>query len=200
MYFIGDIHGTFPVYLNIVSRLEGESIQVGDMGIKSNCDLPQLAGNHKFIRGNHDDPELCRRHPNYLGDFGVRDGMFFVGGAHSPDEGKRHVMVDWWPDEELTWKQWNDCVDLYSETRPDIVVTHDCPTSVAVDFFDIHGQSSTKKGLQALFDIHQPSLWVFGHHHRSLRRRKDGTRFVCVGEYQVFDSNDSPDNDFLTGV
>jgi len=47
--------------------------------------LPELPPEHKFIRGNHDDPKFCREHPNYLGNFGYLpdDELFFVSGAQT---------------------------------------------------------------------------------------------------------------------
>jgi hypothetical protein len=45
--------------------------------------LPELPPEHKFLRGNHDDPKLCGKHPNYLGEYGYLpdDELFFVSGA-----------------------------------------------------------------------------------------------------------------------
>jgi predicted phosphodiesterase len=70
---IGDIHGRIPDYLRLVATLQpgSRSIALGDVYIgRPGVHLPELPPEHKFIRGNHDDPKLCREHPNYLGDYG----------------------------------------------------------------------------------------------------------------------------------
>lgn len=92
MFLIGDVHGKFDRYGEILTGLPC-SIQLGDMGIGFGLDdlFPKAdPTKHRFLRGNHDNPELCRRHPNYLGDFGFEFGIFFISGAFSVD---RHLRT-----------------------------------------------------------------------------------------------------------
>ncbi len=197
IWTIGDVHGNIGSYIATIGyinrqeeRISGskaKSLQVGDLGIGfPRSEFVPYMEDHKFIYGNHDNPEVCRKHPNCLGDFGVWEDIFFVSGAWSIDKNDRTPMLDWWPDEELSWDKWNQCIELYKQVRPSIVVSHDCPEMVSFDFWKIKCTSNTAKGLQALFDIHQPDLHVFGHHHKAADGILNGTRFVCLPELQTF--------------
>lgn len=195
-WIIGDVHGNIDSYLGTIAYIErqgeliGEgvrSIQVGDMGLfpKRPKFLPYME-NHRWIRGNHDDPEMALNHPGNLGDFGVWQGIFYIAGAWSIDKDQRTPMVDWWPNEELNWEQWNKCIDLYTQVKPSIVVSHDCPSSVSYELWKIKCTSNTAKGLQNLLDIHRPDLHIFGHHHKNANKTIGGTDFVCLAELQTY--------------
>ena len=93
---IGDVHGKTNAYTQILRRLgpDAVSIQVGDMGLGfKGVGLPppgtaMPAGDHTFFRGNHDDPQKCRRHPSYRGDWGYDSatGIFHVAGRGASTE------------------------------------------------------------------------------------------------------------------
>ncbi len=70
MHFIGDVHGYVKTYLKYINRrIKGPSIQVGDMGMGFVKFPDSWDDQHTFIRGNHDDPEVCQAHPNYRSKF-----------------------------------------------------------------------------------------------------------------------------------
>lgn len=170
-----------------------QSLQVGDFGIFKTDDLNITAGiNHKFIRGNHDHPELCNEHKDYLGDFGYIPDMslFFAAGGYSIDKHRRTTNVNWWENEELTTSQWWKVFELYLEKKPTIMVSHECPTIVKDEALlaspynvnmDFKITSGTEVALQNLYNEHQPDLWVFGHYHGKLDVKIGKTRFVCCG-------------------
>lgn len=199
MIFIGDIHGEWEYYLNLVKNItHTPTIQVGDFGIgfPGYPDPPVAAENHWFIRGNHDNPEVCRKHPRCLGDYGYRKDwdLFYVAGAESIDKNMRVEGVSWWRDEELDYTTLNGKVlSLYEETKPRIVVTHTCPIGLRGQVLPVwvndggHGPSVTERALQAMFEIHQPDLWMFGHWHRHMDFPLFGTRFICLNTYQLIE-------------
>lgn len=78
MRFIGDCHGKFNAYLEIVKDCP-ESIQVGDFGAGF-VPLPDVNKDHFFIRGNHDNPTICKTSRNWIEDGSQIGNMFFVGG------------------------------------------------------------------------------------------------------------------------
>lgn len=197
--FIGDVHGKIDQYLQIIQPLTA-SVQVGDMGIGfnhvklqyDNPDKPLMVLDHKFIHGNHDNPDACKKHPAFLGRFGVTTlnniSFFFVSGGYSIDKDKRMLGVDWWDNEELNFSEATQCLNMYNEQKPDIVVSHDCPRSVQRLLFPHYymESSSTKQLLEALLNTHRPKLWVFGHHHVSKTIDIGCSKFVCLNELETF--------------
>lgn len=187
MHFIGDIHGDYTRYQSLIQSIES-SIQLGDMGIGF-VEFPAIDPRHRFIRGNHDNPTLCQSIPNYMGDFGFDGEVFFVSGAASIDRHIRTIGVDWWPEEQLSYTQSIECLELYESIKPDIVVSHDCPLVVKTQLVGssiCNSPDSTTLLLNELLDIHTPYLWVFGHHHKTIRIDM-GARFQCVANGQAIE-------------
>lgn len=108
-----------------------------------------------------------------------------VRGAFSIDRIYRTEGVDWWANEELTYKEFNEVIDVYIKYKPKIVITHDCPHSVRKHLFGIDKKSITSNGLEGLFTQHQPEIWVFGHHHISKKEMINGTKFICLAELET---------------
>lgn len=202
MFFIGDVHGYFEEYFNHLKVFGSQkSIQLGDFGFGFGKNIPgSWDMNHRFIRGNHDDPAACNAHPNHLGNYGVtEDGIFFVGGGYSIDATWRKSVQHeysypiWWEDEEIAESEFEKILKLYETTKPKIVVSHDCPSEIRVTLPTIKNSSSfrnrTSDGLlSAMFKVHSPELWVFGHYHESFDLLSiEGTRFVCLKELEVFE-------------
>ena len=191
--FLGDVHAKFGEAIKIADRHKNRTvIQVGDLGLGfTNNPNPKFPDNFRFIRGNHDDPALCRAHPNYLGDYGYVPelDLFYLGGAWSIDYHLRTEGVSWWRDEELNSKQLNDAFDLYSKVHPKFVVTHDGPlflyaglTNTGKLFPD--GKYSTPTALEHFWEFWQPKYWLFGHHHKSFQTQEKGTTFICLKELE----------------
>ncbi len=181
--FLGDIHGMWGA---IPQNHPNRIICVGDLGIgfqKYFDDKPTFPDNFSFISGNHDSPELCKSIPNFLGRFGYKDGIFFVSGAWSIDGYKRIEGHDKWHDEELNWQEWNECVSLYEQVKPKIVVSHDAPLSIVSYLRSQHSgdRSGTQRGLESMLNQHAPKLWIYGHHHQSSRIETSETTFICLG-------------------
>ena len=103
---IGDTHADNKTkmarYLK-VAQASSASIQIGDMNVGfEGVDLPQMP-THKFFRGNHDNPQACYAHPNYLGDYGYWEekGIYWMGGAFSVDGRTNPLRV-----RGRTWCRW----------------------------------------------------------------------------------------------
>ena len=192
MRFIGYLHGRFYTYIDLALESD-QSIQIGDMGVGFPQDyyikeyFPELdTSKHKFFRGNHDNPAVCWELSHYMGDFGylLESGIFYCGGGYSIDKAVRTPNIDWWENEELTTAQMNHAIELYEDVKPDIALSHECPTifkdNMGVEYrYNI--TSSTESLLQRLFEIHKPSLWVCGHHHIRVTRVISGVTFQCLG-------------------
>lgn len=208
MLLIGDAHGLFMDYRMIVKSwaMVGikKSLQLGDFGlgfpstrINSQSFIEGIEGDHKFIRGNHDDPDFCRKDKNYAGDFGIIEGsyiddyfhkLFFISGARSIDSDWRTPGLDWWPDEQLSDEELCDAVNLYNEEKPAIVCSHDCPTIVLQQLYPHRTlPTRTSQAMDIMFMSYKPSYWIFGHHHMSWRKNIDGCWFICLNELETLD-------------
>lgn len=194
MRFIGDIHGNLGPYGAIIDEAE-ESVQVGDFGVGflndeslAQMDEWHTDGRHKFIRGNHDDPDACKARPGYIedGTYWQDEDVMFIGGAWSIDWAYRTPGYSWWADEELSESELDRMFNLYVENKPSIMVTHDCPTMTAYELF-LKGTSKkqyrtrTADAFDRMFDAHQPDIWIFGHWHEDRTQKMRGTQFICLG-------------------
>jgi hypothetical protein len=217
--FIGDVHGKTDQYQKMLQRrFDGQTtFQVGDMGVgfanqRGNFDehgglRPEIMsrGRHLWIRGNHDNPEVCRRQGDrgYAGDYGYIEDLelFFLGGAHSVDYQWRTPGRSWWEEEQLSYPELGKAFDLYLEKKPKYVATHDAPTAAVTWLltscnFRLYKLESahqrTSLALQQMFDMHKPVEWVFGHYHISQSFDWQGTKFTCVNELDTYTIGESP--------
>ena len=177
--FIGDIHADFKAYKSLV-RTDCLNIQVGDFGVGFET-VPKMASNELFLRGNHDNPSLCRLHPNYIGEWGYSDDLGWLCGAASVDKDLRIPGLDWWADEELSMQEMTKALEVLCYRMPKVMVTHDCPKCIS------GFESLTGNALDLLFSQYKPKLWIYGHHHKTSFKTVEGCQFVCVGTNQHFD-------------
>lgn len=212
---VGDVHGcvdtSHPMkdlcYLDLIENAE-YSVQLGDMAFNY-VGLNDVGWKHVFIMGNHDnydDPPV-----QSLGDFGTCDlgpySFYFVRGAWSIDVRHRRKMMAagrqkcWWHEEELTKPEMEQCLEEYRCAQPDVVMTHSCPASISEKVgspgiwaaFGWPGPrvSNTQQLLQAMYEVHQPKIWLFGHFHKNwIHVSKESTSFICIDELSYVDFNE----------
>ncbi len=196
MRFIGDVHGKFDGYLALIQGVN-KSIQVGDMGIGFALRFPKVSMDHRFIRGNHDNPNSCAKIENWIkdGTFFEEESIFCVGGAWSIDWEWRQNMEMmtgrkiWWPNEECSVIKLQKIIDYYEKCKPEIVVSHDCPVIMAHEIHSQHewDKSKTRQALDRMFEIHHPDMWIHGHHHVNKVVDIEGTRFIALDELRFVD-------------
>lgn len=204
--FIGDIHGLkyeLSILLDNIPQDVNSVVQVGDMGIgfgqgdywhESLDDMMEKV-NGRFIRGNHDNPAMCKTMKTWIPDGLVENDVMFLGGAWSIDYQWRTEGLDLWKDEELSYEELERFIDIYKLIAPSIMVTHDCPLSVSNKLFIESGNAFSKQqfktrtgmALEAMFEIHKPRVWLFGHWHCNADKVIDGTRFICLNELSYAD-------------
>lgn len=192
---IGDLHGKYKRYHEIIKKdCHPYSVQLGDFGFDYTIFKNIDPKNHVFIGGNHDNYDEVESVPNYLGDFGHMvnfNGLdfFYYRGAYSIDRQYRTIGIDWWPKEQLGIEKFMEARELYRNIKPDIVLTHDCPESVAPYLLpsgcNLY-QNPTGWALQELFNSHQPKMWLFGHYHLSWNMKINGTDFRCLNELEIY--------------
>ena len=203
MYIIGDVHGKYKQYKTLLKGKQN-SIAVGDMGVgfvrthgamegESHTNPPydfMKNGNHRFIRGNHDNSGVCRKHTQCIKDGTFENGVFYCGGAFSVDKAYRTEHFNWWSDEELSYDEADKALSVYLESKPEVVVTHDAPVEVVNRIHTSHHRfddSFTQRYLQNMFEQHQPKYWFFGHHHVSWSETVNGTIFRCLNELEMIE-------------
>ena len=192
--FIGDIHGNTKVVTKAGYRnRDAMIIQVGDMGIGffGKKKPPQLPTNCRFIRGNHDNPAVCALSPSFIpdGSMMVTDNgtkIMFIGGARSQDIEYRTIGVDYWIDEEIDYNVFKLIFDDYERFKPDVVVSHDCPHTIASEMFGrgTHKPvepTMTSRALDVMREIHAPKIHVFEHWHMHMKHVSGGTEYFCIG-------------------
>lgn len=187
---IGDAHGKINEYWKILQKHKnGNSRQLGDFGFKKQHEwhLKNIDNTrHKIVFGNHDDIAYLYS-PHSCGDFSISlsGAIMTVRGAKSIDRWDRTENVDWWSNEELSYHVMQQAIDCFTAHRPKIMLSHDCPYEIRKSFFNIDEKSITSNGFQAMFEAHQPDLWIFGHWHRSFNEVANGTRFICLNELET---------------
>ena len=146
--------------------------------------------NHYINPGNHDyGPVLQYQTNQSCGNFAYFDqfDIFTVRGAESIDKHLRTEGIDWFPNEELNYREQLEAFDKYCDIKPKVVISHDCPQKVANALFGIYDKTQTRFMLEMMFQEHQPELWIFGHHHKSKDVQIGRTQFVCLSELETFE-------------
>lgn len=202
--FIGDIHGNLNQYMNIVTESPYPTVQVGDFGfgfINVNPIPVDRYNEHRFIRGNHDCPEICYRQGNFIADGTIEGNVGYVGGADSIDKAYRTEGISWWSDEQLSVAKLNDVLDLFVAKKPELIVSHECPEFVAeaicqhfrkIRYVD---DNRTRMMLEQIYYHYTPKLHIFGHWHHNFDWVNRGTRFICLNELSYIDVDlDNLDN------
>lgn len=207
---IGDIHGMVNDYkAYAIGDFTGPTIQVGDFGIgfgqsdywHESINEFQVAGNHRFIRGNHDNPTVCKEMTGWIKDGTIENDVMFIGGAWSIDNPeappgwyRRAEGIDWWSDEECSVQQFQHFIDVYAIIKPRVMITHDCPQRISHEMFFQSGflkgpeyRTRTAQALNVMLDIHQPDEWYFGHWHKTMQYKYGRTLFHCLGELDYVD-------------
>lgn len=183
---IGDVHGIFDKYNELI-KSEYPTIQVGDFGAGFGP-FPKMQNKDAYIRGNHDNPAICKEHLNWIADGHVEHNIMFIGGGLSRDRDMRTIGVDWWDDEELSYEELENMIDLAEKEKPAIIISHECPKSIAASAMNSYPpHSRTSMAFDVIFSNTPPKLWVFGHYHRSMKFKVENTLFICCAIDEAVD-------------
>ena len=191
---LGDVHGDIRPVIKQYDRSDYDQlIQVGDFGFRDTYSkYLKLFDSEKLriLPGNHDDydalvePEYA---PYFLGDYGLLDGtdgkVFYVRGAWSIDKAYRREGVSWWKNEELSFRQTYECLDLWEQVgaNVEVVLSHDAPINIATFVLGQYPiETTTGKLLYEMWKMHQPKFWFFGHHHKNWAKKYGLTTFRCL--------------------
>ena len=176
-----------------------------------------------FIDGNHDNIDRLENLPtqykfgNQVGVasdnvywlkrghvYTIEDKKFLcMGGALSQDKHRRTEGVDWWRNENPTFKDWNklELELLNNDYKVDYVLTHTPPEFIVTRILKWQAESDpntprwmieegtmfnksndpTSKTLSKVYDMTKFDIWFFGHMHANVTF-KDYPKFVGLYE------------------
>ena len=194
MTIIGDVHGKINDYWKLITTLDKneQSICVGDFGFKKQHDWLIDDSNidtalHKINFGNHDYyPYLESKHSCKNWYYYTNYKLMTIRGAKSIDTWHRTEGIDWFTNEELSYLEGKNILNIYETIKPEIVVSHDCPQSIKQSIFGYTDLSITSTILEECLIIHKPKLWIFGHHHQSINTVINNTNFICLDELETY--------------
>jgi hypothetical protein len=129
---------------------------------------------------------------NCIPDGTMHKNFFCVGGAFSIDKAYRTPGLDWWQAEELSYEEMNNVINEYERVKPEYVISHDCPKIIGEQIFGKNSSTKifsnrTNMGLESMFEIHKPKLWIFGHWHDNQVKNILGCEFICLDELNYID-------------
>ena len=193
---ISDLHGNYLRYIELVNdpNIFG-SIQLGDFGLKYLEFLSEIDYKKNLvILGNHDRWDLKDKYPHFiskpefynLGDF----NFFAIPGAYSIDSAYRTPGVDWFKEEEMTYQEGLECIELFKSVKPQTVLSHDCPEEAFIRVCSNYissVQSITRQIMSNCFYHHKPKNWIFGHHHTSKKFSIEDCWFTCLDQLEYID-------------
>ena len=104
----------------------------------------------------------------------IKDRILYIGGATSIDKKYRTPGKDWFPSEDIQYKEKLETMKNINEYGPDnihTVISHECPSK-----FDVSGRihknipkdNSNRAFLQEVLKEVEPNKWYFGHYHKKM--------------------------------
>jgi len=149
-----------------------------------------------FIDGNHEDHRWLNSLP--VNDFGLRqlsphvihlprggavrvnDKLIVgLGGARSIDRKRRVEGVSWFPEETITF---DDFERARAHGRASLLLTHEAPDAPwlhgGVDHVSKIVSEEQRRYVEDLRRALEPTMLIHGHHHRAYRERKAMTTIV----------------------
>jgi len=190
---IGDVHSKMDEYISLTHQYK-KTIQIGDMGF----DYSRLRGevdyfDHTFFKGNHDNYNKgAGDTPHDLGDYGKCTSpfpFFFIRGAYSIDKQFRTIGLDWWEEEELTYRESIDCLIKYSQVCPRVVLSHAAPSFLIPDLTNGGPPfiNRTAELLESCWNNWKSDVFIFCHMHTSFAKKIGKTLFICLDELETFE-------------
>ena len=184
---IGVTHGKFLSYKEIC-RKHKLTVQLGDFGFKQGHDWHNVnldSNSHKVLFGNHDYHPIRNTARHSLGTFGMYNNMFFIAGGKSIDAHLRTEGLDYFSNEELNYNEVNSILDEYTKVKPLVVISHVPPIEVKQELGYREFGEVTDKLFSILLVIHRPTLWIFGHMHKSINMKYGVTQFIGLNELET---------------
>jgi DNA repair exonuclease SbcCD nuclease subunit len=95
--------------------------------------------------------------------------------------------VDYWPKEQLSIEAMDKALELYIKEKPDIVISHEGPRSIAKRLLRNAVPTPTNLLLDEMNKVHKPRYWLFGHYHIEKVIKIYKTTYCAVDMNQTVD-------------
>lgn len=209
--FIGDIHGYFSTLKKEFLDVFGYDIviQCGDFGIWPQDYCHKLAqevfkNNKKliyFCDGNHEDHMFLK---NQIDKYGSKNPIeiynnvfymprgsvlelnnkkfLFMGGANSIDKHLRKENYDWFREETISQKDFNNLP--YELDKVDFVISHTVPECIlnSVLKFPGYEKDPSRIALDNILEMFKPDRWYAGHFHHFVELEHLNCKFTILSD------------------
>jgi len=144
---------------------------------------------------------------NCLGHYGVHKfendvEFFFVRGAMSPNSNLVEGLGQT-KNSEISLRQCFDMVNMYRKIRPDVVITHACPSRIVELFSDVVNKkikvNVTEQALDKILSIYKPKIWIFSHLEKKFVLNYENVCFYSLGKGNFLDLHRDGKVDFGWG-
>lgn len=207
---VGDLHGDWGKLNALLTKKQPDIVlQCGDFGWWPKMEVSKQVlygqqkiwklkgikpGNAKiyFCDGNHEEHPLLTQdaliHEMYDNVYHASRGsvlklpnglnVLFIGGADSIDKNQRTIGHDWFGEENISYDQFEMAMAI--EERIDIVISHTCPGLFEVIGSEGKVYDSNRIALNQILNKYKPTLWYFGHWHKSMEGKYNDTYWRCL--------------------
>ena len=182
----GDVHANWSGLNDVLNNKRPDIVLVcGDFGYwpedkEEKYDMTRIntqGGTIHWCDGNHENHHAIRDLKSNVirqniiyqprgSTLTLPDGrtVMFFGGADSHDKEYRILNIDWFKEEIPSQTDLDRAMAFNGKV--DIMISHTCPQEIPI-FDDERSHDPTRKMLSILWEKYRPSLWYFGHWHRS---------------------------------
>lgn len=193
--YVGDVHGEAGRLKELLryARKIGEydrCVQVGDLDTDETApfDFTQDWGRFYYIEGNHDNYTKLNPH-RHIPRGSIGNGVLYIGGAWSIDRLYRVAGHNWFPDEQLTYSQFDRILNHPKLSTVHTMVCHDtissCYPLLGVDMY-ASSENWHPQALESIFDVCKPSVYIHGHHHTRRDYTYKGCEFHCLSTLSYY--------------
>lgn len=201
---VGDVHGNFGKLNSIINVKRPELIICcGEFGYWPNHPNPGSlnfegikthGAKFLWIDGNHEDFWSLKKRegdeiaPNIIymqrgSAYTLPDGrrILFMGGANSIDKDMRTPGRDWFPEEQISQKDFEKALS-HEPGKIDIFISHTCPRELVSELALWNGEEEDPStlALSQLHRIYLPCLWIFSHWHFYKKGYFGRTKWYCL--------------------
>lgn len=116
----------------------------------------------------------------------IENGILYIGGAASVNKKHRTPGEDWFPSEDIRYKEklrTMGNIDEYGADHIHTVISHECPSEFNVSERmdkDILKNDSNRIFLQEVLQEVEPNEWYFGHYHKKMKGECNETKWRCI--------------------